>query len=298
MTLVFGVLNLIVAVIVDTFAENRSKDVGSRAQEMEAQELEEKSILKKIFHKIDEDGSGALSFDELESGAKKVSEFSQWLRVMDIDDGDLRQLFEIVDGDGSGEVDPQEFADAMFRMKNTEAKTATKFVKHLVTRLDYEARDMHADLTLTLAGLTERTEKALQMLEPQNQVVDKALKDSSTTKQIRAESLELRFQEQVAKDVMAEVAAQSNELAGGVLGRLKLATSRISSTPSDAGSLPDVTKVGEATWDTAHLPDAFAHRRPDDSAARPASCSRPLCLQASGGGLGVTHSSEGGLDVA
>mmetsp|Transcript_20849 Transcript_20849/g.54268 ORF Transcript_20849/g.54268 Transcript_20849/m.54268 type:complete len:298 (-) Transcript_20849:111-1004(-) len=297
MTLVFGVLNLIVAVIVDTFAENRSKDVGSRAQEMEAQELEEKSILKKIFHKIDEDGSGALSFDELESGAKKVSEFSQWLRVMDIDDGDLRQLFEIVDGDGSGEVDPQEFADAMFRMKNTEAKTATKFVKHLVTRLDYEARDMHADLTLTLAGLTERTEKALQMLEPQNQVVDKALKDSSTTKQIRAESLELRFQEQVAKDVMAEVVAQNKQLPGRVLGSRNIATSK-SLSKSDAGSLPDVTKVGEATWDTAHLPDAFAHRRPDDSAARPASCSRPFFLQASGGGLGVTHYSEGGADVA
>mmetsp|Transcript_109159 Transcript_109159/g.352312 ORF Transcript_109159/g.352312 Transcript_109159/m.352312 type:complete len:159 (+) Transcript_109159:3-479(+) len=158
------------------------------------------------------------------------------------------------------------------------------------------------------------------MLDPQNQVVDKALTDTSFVK--RTESLEQRFQEQVpaiqrtielamrkasevaleaamvaatqaAKDVMAEVAAHSNQLAGGVLGRLKLATSRISSTPSDAGSLPDVIKVGEATWDTAYLPDAFAHRRPDDNPARPATCSRPLFLRASGGGLAVTHSSDG-----
>jgi len=96
--------------------------------------------------------------------------------------------------------------------------------------------------------------------------------------------------------VMAEVAAQSDHLAGGVLGRLKLATSK-SWSMLEAGSPPDVTNV-ETTWDTAHLPDSFAHRRPDDNPVRPASCSRPLCLQASGGGLGVTHSSEGGLDVA
>jgi len=218
-------------------------------------------------------------------------------------------------GNGSGEVDPEDFVEAMFRMKNTEAKTATKFVKHLVTRLDHEARDMHADLTLTLAGLTERTEKALQMLEPQNQVVDKALKDTCTTKQIWAESLEQRFQErvpavqrtielamkkasavaleaamavatQVAKDVMAEVDAQSDQLAGGMLGRLKLATpSTRSWSTSDAGNLPD----------TAHLPDAVAHRRPDCSPTRP--CGMPFFLQASGGGLALPHSSKGGPDV-
>jgi len=306
---------LIVAVIVDTFAENREKDVEALALDMEVREFEEKTILKKIFHKIDENDNGILSFDELEHGAKQVPEFTQWLRVMDIDDGDLRQLFEIVDGDGSGEVDPQEFADAMFRMKNTEAKTATKFVKHLVTRLDSEAQDMRAELTLTLAGLTERLEKALQMLDPQNQFVDKAFKDESTTKQIWAESLEQRFHErvpavqrtielamkkasavaleaamavatQVAKDVMAEVDAESDQLAGGVLGRLKLATpSTRSWSTSDAGNLPD----------TAHLPDAVAHRRPDCSPTRP--CGMPFFLQASGGGRALPHSSEGGPDV-
>mmetsp|Transcript_97649 Transcript_97649/g.275016 ORF Transcript_97649/g.275016 Transcript_97649/m.275016 type:complete len:174 (+) Transcript_97649:2-523(+) len=172
---------------------------------------------------------------------------------------------------------------------------------------------MHIDLTQTLADLAERTEKALQMLEPQNQVVDKALTDTSFVK--RTESLEQRFQEQVpaiqrtielamrkasevaleaamaaatqaAKDVMAEVAAQSNQLAGGVLGRLKLATpSTRSWSTSDAGNLPD----------TAHLPDAVAHRRPDCSPTRP--CGMPFFLQASGGGLALPHSSKGGPDV-
>lgn len=72
MTLVFGVLNLIVAVIVDTFAENRLKDVNSIAKELDIEESNEKKTLGRIFEKIDLDGDGALSYDELVQGATKV----------------------------------------------------------------------------------------------------------------------------------------------------------------------------------------------------------------------------------
>mmetsp|Transcript_155667 Transcript_155667/g.499139 ORF Transcript_155667/g.499139 Transcript_155667/m.499139 type:complete len:88 (+) Transcript_155667:2-265(+) len=87
---------------------------------------------------------------------------------------------------------------------------------------------------------------------------------------------------------MAEVAARSDQLAGGMLGRLKVATlSSRSRSTSDASNLQDVTEVGEATEDTAQLPWAFAHRWPDCSPAEPVSCGKPFLLQASGGGLGL-----------
>jgi len=56
MTLVFGVLNLIVAVIVDVFAESRDKDVFARASELEEEECEQKAVLGQIFKRIDTDG--------------------------------------------------------------------------------------------------------------------------------------------------------------------------------------------------------------------------------------------------
>jgi len=169
MTLVFGVLNLIVAVIVDTFAENRSKDVNSIAKELDIEEVKEKKTLGRIFERIDVDGDGALSYDELALGATRIKEFAQWLRVLDIDAEDLYQLFRIVDEDGSGEIDPQEFVNAMYRLKHTESKTATKLVKHIVSRLDVKHDEAVLEMTehikalqSTMTGRLTQHEEALR----------------------------------------------------------------------------------------------------------------------------------------
>eukprot|EP00445_Apocalathium_hangoei_P009812 CAMPEP_0203870358 /NCGR_PEP_ID=MMETSP0359-20131031/18191_1 /ASSEMBLY_ACC=CAM_ASM_000338 /TAXON_ID=268821 /ORGANISM="Scrippsiella Hangoei, Strain SHTV-5" /LENGTH=707 /DNA_ID=CAMNT_0050789021 /DNA_START=47 /DNA_END=2170 /DNA_ORIENTATION=- len=323
MTLVFGVLNLIVAVIVDSFAEARENDVASRAETMASNEVEEKSTLASIFQKIDEDGSGSLSFEELEEGARKVREFRNWLRVMDIDKGDLRQLFQMVDVDNSGEIDLEEFIEAMFRIKNTESKTATRFVKHLVTKLETEAMDMRADLTLSLSALTstmERAERAVRMLDPQKQVMDKALNDKNARSLQFMELLDKSLQEQeiaiqatvalamtkasevalqaamaaaaqAAKDVMSDVSSQSKQLADGMISRLHFARSSTRSEAfSEAGDSPNAFN--------------FAHEsRHEIDVAPLASCGRLFPkgrtmraqpdLQASGGGLEFIFEEEG-----
>ncbi|CAE7467898.1 TPC1, partial [Symbiodinium pilosum] len=99
LTLEFGVLNLIVAVVVDTFAELRERDVMNRAEEMEAEIEEDKRFLQRIFDRADEDGSGELTFEELLEGARNDPEFQSRLRVMDIDEADLHQLFSMIDVD-------------------------------------------------------------------------------------------------------------------------------------------------------------------------------------------------------
>eukprot|EP00439_Symbiodinium_sp_Y106_P010297 s6619_g1.t1 len=105
LTLVFGVLNLIVAVVVDTFAEARERDVLNLAEEMERNHENDKKFLQKVFERIDEDGSGELTLEELVEGARKDQEFQSRLRVMDIDEVDLQQLFEMIDVDGSGAIE-------------------------------------------------------------------------------------------------------------------------------------------------------------------------------------------------
>lgn len=156
MTLVFGVLNLIVAVIVDAAAERRAKDVEAMAKEFEDEELEEKSALEKIFKDIDVDGNKSLSYSELLGGAKRVRDFANWLRVLDVDSEDLFQLFQIVDEDGSGEIDPQEFVNAMYRMKHTESKTAMKLIKHMLTRLDGRQESTANDMVVKIRDLESK----------------------------------------------------------------------------------------------------------------------------------------------
>ncbi|CAE8638366.1 unnamed protein product [Polarella glacialis] len=147
LTVVFGVLNLVVAVVVDTFAAQREKDVVEFAQDMDADQDDDKKFLRRIFTKIDADGSGELSIEELMHGARTIPEFQSRLRVMDIDEGDLTQFFQMLDGDDSGTVEPEEFINALSRWVH-DSKTANRFVKYNVMRSmiqQEELRDLLVD---------------------------------------------------------------------------------------------------------------------------------------------------------
>eukprot|EP00930_Biecheleria_cincta_P065970 TRINITY_DN5190_c0_g1_i1.p1 TRINITY_DN5190_c0_g1~~TRINITY_DN5190_c0_g1_i1.p1 ORF type:complete len:714 (-),score=110.34 TRINITY_DN5190_c0_g1_i1:287-2428(-) len=134
LSLAFGVMNLVVAVVVDTAAEQRQKDIMSVAQDLEDEQEGDLQFLTEIFKQIDEDASGELELHELIKGAEEVPEFQSRLRVMDIDKNDLVQLFSMLDADGGGSISPEEFKVALNRWLY-DSKTATRFVKYNVQRL-------------------------------------------------------------------------------------------------------------------------------------------------------------------
>ena len=84
--------NLIVAVIVDAAVEQREKDIGTLAADLDFELAADLKRLGQMFKKVDADGDGELSLQELIQGAEKVPEFQNRLRVMDIDAVDLEQL--------------------------------------------------------------------------------------------------------------------------------------------------------------------------------------------------------------
>eukprot|EP00438_Fugacium_kawagutii_P018070 Skav221815 [mRNA] locus=scaffold2435:201246:226737:- [translate_table: standard] len=131
LTLVFGVLNLIV--VVDTFAEARQRDVIHLAEDLEVDLANDQVRLQRMFERIDEDGSGLVSYEELLAGARKDPEFQSRLRVMDIDEADLRQLFDMIDSTGEGEIESSEFIAALSRWVH-DSKTAPRFVKYNMLR--------------------------------------------------------------------------------------------------------------------------------------------------------------------
>jgi len=129
LTLVFGVLNLIVAVVVDTFADARQNDVQNLAEEMEDEIQHDRKSLAKLFSRIDADGSGQVTLEELIEGARTNPEFQSRLRVMDIDESDLQMLFEMIDLDGSGAIEAAEFVGPLSRWAH-DSKTAPRFIKY------------------------------------------------------------------------------------------------------------------------------------------------------------------------
>eukprot|EP00930_Biecheleria_cincta_P033680 TRINITY_DN23331_c0_g1_i1.p1 TRINITY_DN23331_c0_g1~~TRINITY_DN23331_c0_g1_i1.p1 ORF type:complete len:721 (+),score=130.98 TRINITY_DN23331_c0_g1_i1:45-2207(+) len=154
LSLVFGVMNLVVAVVVDTAAEQRQKDVMSLARDLEEDQEGDLQLLTEIFRKIDADGSGELELDELIKGAEEVPEFQSRLRVMDIDKDDLVQLFHMLDADGGGSISPDEFKHALNRWIY-DSKTATRFVKYNVMKLGEEQKAL-ANFLRTLDKKVEK----------------------------------------------------------------------------------------------------------------------------------------------
>jgi len=159
LSLVFGVMNLVVAVVVDTAAEQRQKDVMSLARDLEEEQGADLQELTEIFRKIDEDGSGELELDELIKGAEEVPEFQSRLRVMDIDRNDLIQLFEMLDEDGGGSISPEEFVHALNRWIY-DSKTATRFVKYNVMKLSEEQKSL-AD---SIRNMSKKMERSMERM--------------------------------------------------------------------------------------------------------------------------------------
>lgn len=54
-----------------------------------------RNFSKKIFDRIDVNKKGLLTLEDIMAGARTDAEFQSRLRVMDIDEVDLQQLFEM-----------------------------------------------------------------------------------------------------------------------------------------------------------------------------------------------------------
>jgi len=166
LTLVFGVLNLIVAVVVDTFADARLNDVQTLAEEMEDEIDFDRKSLAKIFGRIDKDGSGQLSLQELIEGARSDQDFQSRLRVMDIDEQDLEQLFHMIDQDQSGTIEVAEFIGPLSRWAH-DSKTAPRFIKYNML----QAMHLQEDLYDLAVGSFQQLAARIEDLSHQIQVL-------------------------------------------------------------------------------------------------------------------------------
>jgi len=126
----FGLLNMILAVIVDKAQEARAEDEDQKLKDKGIQYQEAAKQIAKLCEDLDTDGNGTIQEQEVLDGYDSNSQFASTLELMDIRREDLKALFSVLDSDGSGSVSYQEFIDEMYRMKTQADHTLLVFIRH------------------------------------------------------------------------------------------------------------------------------------------------------------------------
>eukprot|EP00913_Durusdinium_trenchii_P030586 g28646.t1 len=117
------------------------RNILNLAEELEYDHAADRKFLQSVFDRMDLNGSGQITFEELVEGARNDQEFQSRLRVMDIDETDLKQLFEMIDTHAEGEINAAEFIGPLSRWVH-ESKTAPRFIKYNLQRAMQQQDDL------------------------------------------------------------------------------------------------------------------------------------------------------------
>lgn len=154
--MVFGVLNVLVGVFVDSAMATASMDaeILAREAEIERQVLLERATV--VLTNIDADGSGTVTWEEFEANLSDP-ELVEFLDAMNINAQETQDLFDMVDSDGSGHVDINEFMECCMKLKSG-ANLNT------IVTLVYETKAMSGKMQAMLSEGRDASAKIAHML--------------------------------------------------------------------------------------------------------------------------------------
>jgi voltage-gated sodium channel len=135
-------LNVILAAVVAAAELARSENLEIVAQTKDAERKVYHKRLINICGELDTDGNGTLTFEEIANGFRSHPDFVHLMEAMDIQPDDISFVWGILDADGSGEVNYQEFAEELFKMKMKDAHTMIVFIKYSVAEILAQIRDI------------------------------------------------------------------------------------------------------------------------------------------------------------
>eukprot|EP00811_Abedinium_folium_P024826 NODE_3482_length_2029_cov_5.595163.p1 GENE.NODE_3482_length_2029_cov_5.595163~~NODE_3482_length_2029_cov_5.595163.p1 ORF type:complete len:627 (-),score=161.82 NODE_3482_length_2029_cov_5.595163:84-1964(-) len=134
-TVQLGIMNLVVGSIVDTIEGTRLADIDELLRQKKQQQKECKDELLKLCQAMDTDGSGSLTLDEVQVGYLNNEGFNSQMKFLDIDYADLNIVFNIMDGDESGDVDFHEFVEELHKLKAQDTHTLLIFMRYHLLQL-------------------------------------------------------------------------------------------------------------------------------------------------------------------
>lgn len=150
----WGLLNLIVAAIVESNIQARDDDVVSAAKMAERLEGEAFTRFANICRSMDSDGNGEVTIDEFKEFLSTSMELKNNLTVMGVHEDNLEGLLKLIDEDRSGTLDSTEFVKQFTRMRTlvlrTEVFYLVKYVENIQSTLHRQEAMIHSlEETLT-----------------------------------------------------------------------------------------------------------------------------------------------------
>eukprot|EP00429_Kryptoperidinium_foliaceum_P046439 CAMPEP_0176105668 /NCGR_PEP_ID=MMETSP0120_2-20121206/53026_1 /TAXON_ID=160619 /ORGANISM="Kryptoperidinium foliaceum, Strain CCMP 1326" /LENGTH=592 /DNA_ID=CAMNT_0017439785 /DNA_START=61 /DNA_END=1839 /DNA_ORIENTATION=+ len=134
-SLMLAALNLLLGVMVERASEANAASVKELLSKKNKAREDASIQLLKMCEQLDEDRSGKLTFDELQRGIEENPEFANVMALMDLDERDLGVVFSMLDSDGSGDVQYQEFVEQLQMMKSGETHTLLVFIKFYIMEM-------------------------------------------------------------------------------------------------------------------------------------------------------------------
>ncbi|CAE7441712.1 CAC [Symbiodinium sp. CCMP2456] len=140
-----AMLNLILAVIVDSAQDARSVSDHERALQMEKDFNQATQQLYRLCRRLDTDNSGKIDPSEFVRGFEQDQDFADCLKGMGIGGRDLEWVLSVLDKDDSGDISPDEFVDQLYKLRTHET--------HQILSTLTDVRKLLRELAVTQAGV-------------------------------------------------------------------------------------------------------------------------------------------------
>jgi len=180
MTVSLGVMNLILAVIVEKAAEARENDQERKQKHVDEQRQKDMVELAVLCDRMDNDGSGALSLQELLDGFDNDLGFQDVMKRMDIERSDMETVFHALDEDASGELDYVEFCHQLGSCKRRDQLMLTALTRYNVMEVK----------SMIQGEVFKALEQQRQMLEDQLELLAQVPSCAASAKELRRKRLE------------------------------------------------------------------------------------------------------------
>jgi len=164
-----GVMNLILAVIVESAAEARESDLAQKQKVKIKEQTTKKIELLEICAAMDKDNSDTISLQEMLEAWDGSPKFQQVMGALEVRREDLPVIYRILDGDASGEVDYREFVEKLYHLRTCDVRLTLETLK-----LDWAS---------SISGMTEKTAEHQVLFEA---IHAKFLEQSQTLESIDA----------------------------------------------------------------------------------------------------------------
>jgi len=139
-TISLGVMNLILAVIVESAAEAREADVAHRIEQKKHSQDEQKKELTQICVEMDQDKSGTISLDEMLNAWDVSSRFKRVMTMLEVRREEIANIFHMLEKNSDGEVDYTAFVNQIYQIRSNDVRTTVALIRHSLHELHHELR--------------------------------------------------------------------------------------------------------------------------------------------------------------